>query len=74
MSTKRKYTVIIEEGDDGYYVVQCPALPGCWSQGKTREEALANIREAMELYVESLTAHGEPVPKEEEAATVEVAV
>jgi predicted RNase H-like HicB family nuclease len=54
--------VIIEEGDDGYYVVQCPALPGCWSQGKTKEEALANIREAMELYVESLTAHVEPIP------------
>ena len=44
--------VVIEEGDDGYYVASVPALKGCWSQGKTREEALANIREAIELYLE----------------------
>lgn len=68
-----KYTVVIEKGEDGYLVVHCPALPGCWSQGKTREEALGNIREAIELYLESLRAHGEPIPTED-TETVEVAV
>jgi predicted RNase H-like HicB family nuclease len=73
VSIVRKYTVILEEGDDGYVVVHCPALPGCWSQGKTREEAMANIREAIELYLESLAANGELIP-EEEAGTVEVTI
>jgi predicted RNase H-like HicB family nuclease len=44
--------VVIEKGEDGYFVASVPALKGCWSQGKTREEALANIREAIELYLE----------------------
>lgn len=44
--------VIIEAGEDGYFVARVPSLKGCWSQGKTREEALANIREAIELYLE----------------------
>ena len=44
--------VVIEEGEDGYYVASVPALKGCWSQGKTREEALKNIKEAVELYLE----------------------
>ena len=44
--------VIVERGEDGYYVAHCPALKSCWSQGKTREEALHNIREAIALYLE----------------------
>jgi predicted RNase H-like HicB family nuclease len=44
--------VIVEQGEDGYFVAHVPALKGCWSQGKTREEALANIREAIDLYLE----------------------
>ena len=44
--------VIIEPGEDGYFVARCPSLKSCWSQGKTREEALQNIREAVELYLE----------------------
>ena len=44
--------VIIEPGEDGYFVARCPSLKSCWSQGKTREEALRNIREAVELYLE----------------------
>lgn len=44
--------VVIDEGEDGYFVASVPALKGCWSQGKTRDEALANIREAIELYLE----------------------
>lgn len=44
--------VLIEKGEDGYFVASVPALKGCWSQGKTREEALQNIREAIDLYLE----------------------
>ena len=44
--------IVIEKGEDGYLVVSCPSLPGCISQGKTRKEAIANIREAIELYLE----------------------
>ncbi len=44
--------VLIERGEDGYFVAQCPSLKSCWSQGRTREEALQNIREAIELYLE----------------------
>ena len=43
--------VIVEQGEDGYFVAHVPVLKGCWSQGKTREEALANIREAIDLYL-----------------------
>jgi len=50
--------VIVYPGEDGYWVVECPSLPGCISQGKTKDEALANIKEAIALYVESLEAHG----------------
>ncbi len=44
--------ILIEKGEDDYFVASVPSLKGCWSQGKTREEALANIREAIELYLE----------------------
>jgi predicted RNase H-like HicB family nuclease len=47
-----KFKVIITEGEDGWYVVEVPALPGCISQGKTKKEALENIKEAIELYLE----------------------
>ena len=57
-----KYTVIIEQGHQSGYVVYCPALEGCVSQGETREEALKNIREAMEVYIEALLEDGLPVP------------
>jgi predicted RNase H-like HicB family nuclease len=44
--------VIVEHGEDGYFVAHVPSLKGCWSQGRTKEEALQNIREAIELYIE----------------------
>lgn len=44
--------IFIEKGEDGYFVASVPSLRGCWSQGKTREEALENIREAIDLYLE----------------------
>ena len=57
-----KYRVVIEPDEDGVFVAECPALPGCISQGKTRAEALANIKDAMAGYLESLKKHGEPAP------------
>lgn len=57
-----KYRVVIEPDEDGVFVAECPALPGCISQGKTRAEALANIKDAMTGYLASLKKHGEPVP------------
>jgi len=57
-----KYRVLIEQDEDGVFVAEVPSLPGCISQGKTRDEATANIKEAIELYLESLSAHDEPIP------------
>jgi predicted RNase H-like HicB family nuclease len=57
-----KYRVHIEQDEDGVFVAEVPSLPGCISQGQTRAEALANIREAIGVYLESLESHGEPVP------------
>jgi predicted RNase H-like HicB family nuclease len=59
-----RYTVILEQETDGGYVVSAPALPGCISQGDTRAEALANIREAIALYVQDCREGGDPVPTE----------
>lgn len=47
-----KFPVVIRPGEDGYFVVECPVLPGCLSQGRTEKEALENIREAIELWLE----------------------
>ena len=54
------FKVVVERGEDGYFVVHCPALPACWSQGRSRESALANVREAIELYLEQETGEAEP--------------
>ena len=56
--------VIIYSGEDGYFVAECPSLPGCISQGKTREEAVANIKEAIAGYIAALEEDGLPVPDE----------
>lgn len=69
-----KYTVIIEQGRESGYVVYVPALKGCVSQGETKEDALKNIREAMEAYVEALLEDGLPVPTEVGRDTVELEV
>jgi len=57
-----KYRVLIEQDEEGVFVAEVPALPGCISQGTTRKEALQNIQEAIAVYLESLKAHDEPVP------------
>lgn len=56
--------VMIAPGEDRYWIAECPSLPGCVSQGRTREEAIANIKEAIEGYVAALKEDGLPVPEE----------
>ena len=61
--------VILEPGEDGYFVAHVPSLKSCWSQGKTKEEALQNIREAIDLYLEA-----EPNELAEDQELVELVV
>lgn len=56
---KSRYAVVLEQGESGWIVASVPALPGCHSQGKTREEALTNIQEAMRGYLAVLEQDGE---------------
>lgn len=56
--------VILHPGEDGYWVAECPSLPGCISQGKTKEEAINNIKEAIKGYIVALEEDGLPVPEE----------
>jgi predicted RNase H-like HicB family nuclease len=67
-----RYRVVIEQDEDGVFVAEVPALPGCISQGKTRTEAVDNIKEAITGYLESLQAHGEPVPPSIAEEVVEI--
>ena len=60
--------VLLSQDEDGYFVVEVPSLSGCMSQGETREEALENIKEAIELHIEVLQERGEPIPED----TIEV--
>ncbi len=69
-----KYRIIIEEDEDGAFVVECPSLPGCISQGKTRKEAIENIQDAIRGYLESLKKHDEPIPPPIDEEIVEVAI
>ena len=57
-----KYRIIIEQDEDGIFVAECPTLPGCVSQGKTRADAIANIKDAVKGYIVSLEKHNEPIP------------
>jgi predicted RNase H-like HicB family nuclease len=69
-----KFRVMIQRDEDGVYVAEVPSLPGCVSQGTTRPETLDNVREAIALYLESLKAHGDPVPPPIDEEVVEVSV
>jgi len=60
----RRFTVIFEKEEEGGYHVFCPALPGCHTQGETFDEGVRNIREAIQLYIDSLVEDGLPVPEE----------
>jgi predicted RNase H-like HicB family nuclease len=67
-----KYRVYIEQDEDDMFVAEVPALPGCTSQGKTRSEALANVKDAIEAYLASLRARDEPIPPPIDEEVVEV--
>jgi len=57
--------VLIYSDEDGYWIAECPSLPGCNSQGKTKQEVITNIKEAIELYIEVLQEKGQPVPDDQ---------
>ncbi len=56
--------VVIYPGEDGYWVAECPSLPGCISQGRTKEEVVTNIRDAVAAFIETLVEDKLPVPPE----------
>jgi predicted RNase H-like HicB family nuclease len=68
------YTVILEQESDGEYIAVVPSLPGCVTQGATRNEVMANIREAIQLYIEDCVAAGDPVPTEAGKEFIELQV
>ena len=67
-----KYRVLIETDEDGVFVATVPSLPGCVADGPTRNDALANVKDAIALYLESLEDHGDPVPPPISEELVEV--
>jgi predicted RNase H-like HicB family nuclease len=67
-----RFRVHVEQDEDGVFVVECSNLPGCISQGKTRAEALTNIRDAILGYLASLEKHGEPIPLSVQEEIVEI--
>ena len=69
-----KFVITLETDEDGFIVASCPALPGCHSQGTIKDEAIANIKEAIEGFVVSMRKHGEPIPSIDEVQEIEVAV
>lgn len=69
-----RFRVAVEPDEDGVFVARVPSLPGCIAQGATREEALKNAREAIVLYLESLEAHGDPIPPPTAEEIVEIEV
>lgn len=66
--------VTFETDEDGWVVASCPTLPGCHSQGRTRGEALSNIKEAIRGYLASMREHGEPIPSSTDFETVKVRI
>lgn len=74
LETDVKFRVLVEQDEDGTFVAEVPSLPGCVSQGATRDEALRNVQEAIAGYVESLRAHDEPIPPSIGEEVVDVAV
>ena len=61
-----EYSVVVHEAEEGGYWVEVPALTGCYSQGETVEEALANVKEAIDVYLEALREQGSQIPRDEE--------
>lgn len=71
---KVRLPVVITRDEDGYYVAEVPVLRSCFTQGKTTEEALANIEEVIRLCLESMAEEGEPIPEEFTLEEVEIAI
>ena len=71
---KYQFTVVVERDEDGVYISSCPALQGCHSYGATYEEALQNVKEAIQLHIEARQSVGEPIPIEIAVDRVEVNV
>jgi len=69
-----KFRVLIERDEDGVFVAEVPSLPGCISQGGTRDEAIGNAQEAIAAYLDSLKAHGDPIPPSIDEEVVDVKV
>ena len=69
-----KFRVLIHQDEDGAFVAEVPSLPGCISQGSTRNETLHNIQEAIAGYLDSLRAHGDPIPPSIGEEVVDVAI
>ena len=69
-----KFRILIQPDEDGVFVAECPTLPGCISQGRTRAEAVRNIQEAIGGYLISLRKHDEPIPPAMTEEVVEVAI
>lgn len=68
------YRVLLNKEPEGGYTAQVPMLPGCVTYGESLEEAVVNVKEAIELYIESLRAHNEPVPTEENTFEYSISV
>lgn len=74
MSVRRRFSIVLIPQDNGTFAVQVPALPEVNSQGRTREEALARVTEAIELAIEQRNADGESVPEGDQAVLDHVTV
>ncbi len=72
--TNMKFRILIKQDEDGAFVSEVPELPGCISQGETREDAITNIKDAISGYVQSLKKHDEPIPFSISEETVEIHV
>lgn len=68
------YRILLVQDEDRMFVAECPSLPGCISQGRTRKEAIENIRDAIHRYLESLKKHNEPIPLSTIEEVVEVSL
>ena len=69
-----KFRVLVEQDEDGVFIAEVPTLPGCLADGRSRQEALRHVREAISIYLESLEEHGDPIPPPITEEVVEVAV
>ena len=71
---KLKLPVVITQDEDGFFIAEVPVLPSCFTQGKTKEEALSNINEVIQLCLEHMIVEGEPIPEKYSVEQIEVAV